>query len=164
MEILLYLGCFLFSPHTTHGFLLLSWSFENTQSTWDFMFCKGSKLLESMEDLSVNYKTNKREGLVQGHLVSQGQKRVLKPTLSDVYSFHCISLSHYECKLHENRDGFPLPIVATVPSIVPGIEEVLNKYLLNRYINRYYGQIGIVFHRLFWLGLLESQTIILVAH
>lgn len=36
MGILLHLVCFLFSPHTTHGFLLLSWPFENPQSILGF--------------------------------------------------------------------------------------------------------------------------------
>ena len=125
----------------------------------NFMFYKGSKLPESMEDLFVNYKTQQGEETCS-RSCRQGQKQVFKPRLSGVCCFHSISLAHWECKLLENRDSFPL--YPQYLAQVLGIEEVLDKYLLNKYINSYYCQVGIVLHRLLCLGL--GQTTISGAH
>lgn len=86
------------------------------------MFCKEANYLSVWKIFSSTVKHNKGIGLVESHIVNWKQKLGLKAkTLRRVF-FPLYHPSPLECKFHESRDSFPLPIIFLVPSIVPGME------------------------------------------
>lgn len=88
----------------------------------DFMFCKEANYLSQWKIYSYTINQHEEGTCSRSRIEAEAETGIECKTLRSVV-FPLYQSSPLVCKLHDNRDGFPPPIVSPVPNtMMPGIK------------------------------------------